>query len=158
MFRRAVPRRRCTQRSAGFALLATPASHEGRCPTLGEGDRCFAGRYFLYTIGRCSVGCAEAKMYAAVGRLCFARLPASQGDAVPLGSPPAGVRTSPQTPAISASRFFIFVAELLFLPVLAVETAILRSCGNVPSRNDLVPAQVGDSPRDLQYPVICTGT
>ncbi len=38
-----------------------------------------------YCIGRCFVGCAEAKMYGAVGRLRFARLPASQGDAVPLG-------------------------------------------------------------------------
>ena len=50
--------------------------------------------------------CAEAKVYVAVGRLCFARLPASQGDAVHLGSPLAGVRASPRTPADSASRFF----------------------------------------------------
>ena len=69
--------------------------------------------YCVVAVGASS-GCAEAKLYGAVGRLCFARLPASQGDAVPLGSPPAGVRASPRTPASSASRSFRYL--FWFLP------------------------------------------
>ena len=107
----AAPRRGCTGRSAGFALLACLLLKGDAVPSM-RGIAALRGD-LLYSIGRCYVGCAEAKVYGG-GRQALLRSPAcfSGGRRPPRVTPCRGESLTPD-PRGFRFAVFLFIVSLI---------------------------------------------